>query len=165
MAVFSLIIIIIFILLLRTYFITAELILHHSPMALRICTLVLVDLRCSSLFSFPKYKFSTILRSAKYLSGLPHVFRARSLSSKPQSKIITIPNILTSLRIAATPLIVSLILHHELASAATLTVVAGLTDVVCIALFSLARSGWWLHSTTISNPAICRGNIFRSPCR
>ncbi|KAM7542325.1 hypothetical protein Aperf_G00000009279 [Anoplocephala perfoliata] len=56
------------------------------------------------------------------------VLAGRYLSSEPQSKIITVPNILTSLRIVATPVIVSLILHHELASAAALTVVAGLTD-------------------------------------
>ena len=55
----------------------------------------------------------------------------RKHSSKAHSRFITVPNALTCLRIATTPLIVSLILKHDNISAAGLTLVVGLTDIVC----------------------------------
>ncbi|VDO05506.1 unnamed protein product [Rodentolepis nana] len=74
-------------------------------------------------------KLDFILRPGKYTHGFTRAVNDRWSSSQPQNKIITIPNILTSLRIASTPVIVSLILQNDLTSAAVLTVAAGLTDV------------------------------------
>uniref|UniRef100_A0A5K3EPL8 MgtE domain-containing protein n=1 Tax=Mesocestoides corti TaxID=53468 RepID=A0A5K3EPL8_MESCO len=54
----------------------------------------------------------------------------RRFISSHRSGIITVPNILTALRIAATPVIVSLIIRQDLLLAAGLTVLAGISDVV-----------------------------------
>nr|CDS33234.1 Cardiolipin synthase [Hymenolepis microstoma] len=88
-----------------------------------------MNVRNFSRLSSRACKIDFILRPGKYTYGFNCTFNGRWSSSRPQHKIITIPNILTSLRIAATPVIVSLILQSDLTSAAVLTVAAGLTDV------------------------------------
>ncbi|VUZ54724.1 unnamed protein product, partial [Hymenolepis diminuta] len=93
------------------------------------CVHVLANICNLPSFSSYAYKLNFILRSGKYVYRFPYTSNNRRLSSQPQHKIITIPNILTSLRIAATPVIVSLILQSDLTSAAALTITAGLTDV------------------------------------
>ncbi|KAM3179008.1 hypothetical protein ACTXT7_001407 [Hymenolepis weldensis] len=93
------------------------------------CAHALANICNLSSFSSYTYKLNSILRSGKYVYRFPCIFNNRWFSSQPQHRIITIPNILTSLRIAATPVIVSLILQSDLTSAAVLTIAAGFTDV------------------------------------
>lgn len=75
--------------------------------------------------------FNFGLKSSNCLHAIPNLHPISHFSSKSQAKIVTIPNILTSIRIGATPLIVSLIIKQDLLSAAILAAVIGLTDAVC----------------------------------
>ncbi|KAL5960781.1 Cardiolipin synthase CMP-forming [Taenia solium] len=72
--------------------------------------------------------FNLGLKSLNCPHATPNLHPTNHFSSKPQANNVTIPNILTSLRIGSIPLIVSLIIKQDLLSAATLAAVIGLTD-------------------------------------
>uniref|UniRef100_A0A915EWR8 cardiolipin synthase (CMP-forming) n=1 Tax=Echinococcus canadensis TaxID=519352 RepID=A0A915EWR8_9CEST len=72
--------------------------------------------------------FNPVSKPPNCLHAIPSSCFGNNSSSKPQSRIVTIPNILTSLRIGATPSIFFLILRQDLSSAAILAAVIGLTD-------------------------------------
>ncbi|CDS37127.1 hypothetical protein EmuJ_000435830 [Echinococcus multilocularis] len=74
--------------------------------------------------------FNPVSKPPNCLHAIPSSCFGNNSSSNPQSRIVTIPNILTSLRIGATPSIFFLILKQDLSSAAILAAVIGLTDAV-----------------------------------
>ncbi|VDK31452.1 unnamed protein product [Taenia asiatica] len=90
--------------------------------------LIALDIRRLVGLSTRQFIFNLGLKSLNSPHSTPNLHLTNHFSSKPQASNVTIPNILTSLRIGSIPLIVSLIIKQDLLSAAMLAAVMGLTD-------------------------------------
>ncbi|VDM32225.1 unnamed protein product [Hydatigera taeniaeformis] len=90
----------------------------------------LLSVTVPRLARFPIRYFisNSSLKLSSCLHVTPNLHSINHISSSPRGKVITVPNILTSLRIGVTPLIVSLIIKQDLLSATILTAAIGLTD-------------------------------------
>ncbi|KAL5107913.1 putative cardiolipin synthase CMP-forming [Taenia crassiceps] len=101
---------------------------HDLQLTLEMSALASVDIQRLARLSIRHFIFNSGLKLSNHLHATHNLRHIKYFSSKPRAKIITIPNILTSIRIGATPLIVSLTIKQDFLSAAILAAVIGLTD-------------------------------------